>query len=638
MPKQLISFVQTNFQQGPKHLNAFYLPYSVGILWSYVSQFTHIKEKYDLDLLIWRRDPIEETAQKLSNSRVVGFSSYVWNREYNYELAKRTKELNPDTIIIFGGPEPPVTDPNVFKKFPFIDLLVKMEGEITFLKILENLDNGFDDIAGLVINKQGEALDTGNPSRIDNLEQIPSPYLSGVFDRIIKENPNVQWNVTIETNRGCPFMCTFCDWGSLTYNKVKKFELENVFKEIEWFGQNKVGFMTFADANFGVFYERDSLIIDKVIETQKKYGYPVRYQMSWAKNQKQEVVDIVKRMIEQSGTNSGLTLAVQSLTESVLSIIKRTNMEVNKIEEILDLCEKNNIPMYTELIMGLPGETLETWQDTFWKLLRMNNHHGITAYQAQVLENSEMNLFQKKLYKIGSTKVYDYFSSSYTTNDPIKESVDVIVSTKDMPKDKMVDAALFTWYMNTFHIYPISTFLSRFVKLYCDIDYKEFYLGFLEYLQDYQWFKDEQEEMRKFYYHWYEHGTVACDPIQGIEMNGSNLPFRTILRIHSEGKLDEIYDLLEKYMSKFNIDPSLLADIFTFQRNYMITHEKITEYPMNIKLNWNIYDYITDGKELKNQPVEYKLDFKEDKTMTFVNFLELIYFGRRRNFGRALVN
>ena len=87
MSRKLISLVQPNFQQGPKEYNAHYLPYSVGVLWAYVNQFDSIKANYQLEDLIWRRDNIEDTVAKLSRCDIVGFSTYVWNKNYNYTLA-----------------------------------------------------------------------------------------------------------------------------------------------------------------------------------------------------------------------------------------------------------------------------------------------------------------------------------------------------------------------------------------------------------------------------------------------------------------------------------------------------------------------------------------------------------------------
>ena len=132
MIKKRISFVQPNFQQGPKEFNAYYLPYSAGVILSYALGFEHIQSQWEVDTLVWRRESIEQLAPKICNSDIVAFSTYVWNHRYNYALAKKIKELNPNCTILFGGPEPAITDPNLFVKEPFMDLVIKMEGEITF--------------------------------------------------------------------------------------------------------------------------------------------------------------------------------------------------------------------------------------------------------------------------------------------------------------------------------------------------------------------------------------------------------------------------------------------------------------------------------------------------------------------------
>ena len=92
----------------------------------------------------------------------------------------------------------------------------------------------------------------------------------------------------------------------------------------------------------------------------------------------------------------------------------------------------------TELILGLPGETLETWKENFYGLFKMGNHTGITVFQAQLLENAEMNLTQKKQFEITHQPVSDYFAGSYS-NEHVTEYIDVITGTKDMPFERMLD-------------------------------------------------------------------------------------------------------------------------------------------------------------------------------------------------------
>lgn len=635
--KYKIAWVQPNFQQGPKEFNAYYLPYSAGVIWSYALTDPWIQKNFECTDMVWRRDSVDELALKLSTNDVVAFSTYVWNHQYNYTIARLVKQFNPNCLIIFGGPEPAITNENIFKDNPFMDLIICFEGEITFRKVIRAFeDKNWKDIPGLLINRNGEVVNTGEAKRIENLEDIPSPYLSGVFDKIVAENPDVEWNGTLETNRGCPFACTFCDWGSLTYNKVKHFDLQRVCDELEWMGRHNCGFISITDANFGMFPDRDNIIADKIIEVQERYGYPKTFSVAWAKNQKREVVDIVKKLLDAPGFNQGLTLSVQSLDHDVLENIRRKNMEMNKLEEVFELCEQRNIPTYTELILGLPGESLQSWKDNFWKLFRMGNHTGLTVFQAQLLENAEMNLLQKKIYKIRAQRVTDYFSGSYS-NEHVEEGINIITATKDLPDETMLDAEIFSWYINTFHINGVSTLLSRLVYKYLGIDYSNFYEDLFEFMQTDPWFVKEMNEVRQYYANWMSIGQIRHPNIGGIEIHGWNLIHRSILNMHVDNQYENIFARLEEFMQRYKLPEDLLADTMKFQRKYLIAYNDRHQYPMKLELNYNLWDYLTFDRPLAKDTYVYNLDFPEDKNMSFPRFLELFYFARRRNFGKAMV-
>ena len=632
-----ISLVQPNFQQGPKEFNAHYLPYSLGVLWAYVNQFDSIKSNYQLEDLIWQRDAIDLTASKLSQCGIVGFSTYVWNKNYNYSLARRVKELNPNCIIIFGGPEMPITKKDIFQKLSFVDVVIKSEGEIILKQLLDAItnDTAWDNIRGLLINRNGTAIDTGNGDRIGNLEDLPSPYLTGVFDKIMSEATAVEWNATIETNRGCPYACTFCDWGSLTYNKVKKFNLEKVFAELEWIAQRGCGFVTVADANFGMFIERDNAIADKLIEVQEKYGCPNSFSMTWAKDQKPEVFDIIFKLIKNPKFNQGLTVSVQSMDLDVLENIKRKNLSQHKIENIFAICDKHNVPVYTEIILGLPGETVASWKDGFFKIYRAGNHTGINILQAQMLENAEMNLLQEKLFQIKSVPVYDYMSGSYNYNE-LKECVQVVTSTKDMSMEQMLDSQIFSWFMQTFHINGLTTYISRFFAKQ-GIDYAVFYEKLWNYLIDDPWFAEEKESVRTYYRNWMTYGEINHPAISNIEIHGWNIIHRTTLRMHLNRRYNYVFALIEDFVSNnFDLDSTCLEQLLIFQKNYVINYDNISMFPYAKSFDYDFLGYLIDDTSLEI-PVTYRFEFQDGKDISLDRFLENIYFSRKRNFGKSLI-
>lgn len=637
MTKKIVSFVNPNFQQGPKEFNAYYLPYSPAVLWSYVAQFENITNEYELGEFIWRRDLIEDAVAKLKDHAIVGFSTYIWNRSYNSVLARELKKANPNILILAGGPEYPIEKPHFFKTYPFIDICAKLEGEKSFKQILEHFltDKDYTSIPGLLINDNGKTIDTGDAVRIDDLDTIPSPYLTDVFKSLMEKHPEIRWNATLETNRGCPYACTFCDWGSLTYNKVKKFNLERVYEELEWIGKNQCDFVSLTDANFGIFPERDSLIADKLIAVQKEYNNPKAYTIAWAKNQKREVVEIVRKLIYEGGSKMGLNLSVQSMDDNVLEIIKRKNLEMNKIQEVFEMCEEFNIPLYTELILGLPGETLETWKDNFYKLYKAGNHTGITVYQAQLLENAEMNLLQRKLYRLEGRTVYDYLVGTYNEHE-LKEGIEVIVSTKDMPRDDMVEAQVFSWFMNTFHINGITNFISRYLYKQ-GTEYELFYGKLLEHVQLDPWFNSEIERIKEHYRRWTDNGLIDHEPIQGMEIHGWNLIHSTMINLHGQGKHKHVFDVIEDFMREnFDLEEDILQELLTIQKTFVVNHARISEYPLIVESKLDILGYIQHDTDL-NKPSKYEFDFPEDKAMSLQRFCEQIFFARRRNFGKSWI-
>jgi hypothetical protein len=409
-----------------------------------------------------------------------------------------------------------------------------------------------------------------------------------------------------------------------------------VYKELEWIGQKGCDFVSITDANFGIFPDRDMAIARKLVEVQQTYNNPKSYTISWAKNQKKEVVDIVKMLINEGGSKIGLNLSVQTMDDNTLSLVKRKNLDTNKIEEVFELCEEHSIPLFTELILGLPGETEHTWKENFYALYKAGNHTGITIYQAQLLENAEMNLSQRVEYDLKGIIMYDYLIGTYDEND-IHEGVEVIISTKDLPLNKMNDCQVFSWFQTTFHINGITNYISRVLRKKYNIDYSEFYDGLFEYIKQNSWLNNEIERIRKHYYNWGEYGAINHEPIQGIEIHGWNLIHSTIINIANLNKHDTIFDIVENYLrSTYDLEESLLNDLITVQRNYFINYAERQSYPKKINLQHDIFGYVQGTAEL-NDSATYEFDFPEDKDISLQQFCEQIFFARRRNFGKAWV-
>lgn len=636
--KKSVSLVQVNFSQGPSELNAYYLPYSVGVLWAMVQSCPDLQARFRLNEIIWRRDRISEVIEKLQHSHVVLFSTYVWNRNYNYSLAQRLKEINPDIITMFGGPEIPYTRQDLFQVLPFADYVIKNEGELALMKLLKNIHDpdSVASIPGLVINHRGTKIDTGEPERIDRLDHLPSPYLTGVFDELVEKNPGMNWNGTLETNRGCPYQCTFCDWGSLTYSKIRQFPLDRVLAELDWIGRN-CAFISVADANFGIFPERDSSIADKMIEIQTMHGLIKGYSMAWMKNTRPGVTDIIKKFVDNPTSRvNPLTVSVQSMDEEVLDVIKRKNLKMHRLIDIFRDCYEKRIPVYTELILGLPKETLTSWKKNFFTIFEAGNHHGIDVLQAQLLENAELNLVQRDMYQIKTARVYDYLSS-YDVHDEAPESIEIVTATDTMPHEDMLEAQVWTTFITAFHIRDLSSWIARFVNRHYNIELDQFYQEWYEEIQHDVWFRNEFDTLHGYFERWPKNGYFDNSPEAAT--TGITIMYRMLVDIHCEpGKIDDVFDIMHAWLRRrFKMPENLLLELIEFQRDAFMTYNTLKLLPYAKTYSHNFLGYVVDGENLhQTSRVEFSTD--EDPDVTELRFLENLYFGRKRYYGQTTMN
>lgn len=637
MSKKRVSLIQPNFQQGPRELNAFYLPYSVGILWCYLDSHPDWSSKFVLDQIIWRRDSIDQVAEKLSNSDIILFSTYIWNKNYNYRLAEKVKSRNPKALIIFGGPELPHRDPNIFQRLGFIDYIVKQEGELVLYNLLKNPINALE-IPGLVINNNGTAIDTGDSERVSDLDQIPSPYLTGFFDTLIKNYPDVIWNATLETNRGCPYQCTFCDWGSLTYSKIKKFDLNRVFEELEWIGKH-CEHLIIADANFGMFFDRDYLIASKIVDVFHKYKKIKGTNISWAKNQKSDVIKIIKLLSENlDGFGSGLTVSVQSMDDDVLDIIKRKNLNQHQLTEIFQVCEENHIPVYTEMILGLPGETLDSWKNGVFQLFEHGNHNGIDFIQAQMLVNAEMSYNQKSFYNMKTVEVFDYMSSFDELGD-CPESIEIVTSTRTMPYEDMLDAQVWTSYIIAMHVNSLTTWIARFLVRYNNINYKDFYEKLYVHFSKDSWISHTLDDIRNYFQRWIEDGMFDHPPIGGVPITGINIGHRFLIDIHVHNKIDHVMDVTKDFVNNcYNLDNELLEELFKFQRDSILSYDSLASLPRCNEYKFDFLNYIIHGSDL-NKKIKINFEMNDsDYKIGKQRFLENLYYGRKRFYTKLRIS
>jgi radical SAM C-methyltransferase len=319
---------------------------------------------------------------------VVGFSVLGWNIQHFASVAGAIKQVSPETLVVFGGNHVAHQGESVFARYPQVDAVVNGEGEFTFPELLRRRFGGapFDDVAGISFRRlDGTVVTTPPQERIADLDSIPSPILGGVIP-LLDDNGEFRYDVALmETNRGCPYKCSFCYWGGAVGQRVRSFSRQRLRDELVVLAQARAETIVLCDANFGML-RQDVEFVEDLLAVRERYGYPFALETSWAKNKSKVFYEIV-RMMARSGMRSSFTLALQTLTDDALETMNRKNMRINDWLELVKWLDSEGLDCYAELIWGAPGETPDSFFDSYDSLAKHVSR--IAAYPLLLLPNTE---------------------------------------------------------------------------------------------------------------------------------------------------------------------------------------------------------------------------------------------------------
>lgn len=581
--------------------NTLYLPLASGLLQAYAQTKSEICDNFEFMPINHKRDNAERIMATFDDPAIAAFSVSSWNEQLCLTVAECVKKKFPECLIVFGGPQVPFETNEYFDEYRFIDCSVRGEGERAFAEILIRFlsTRNFVGIPSISYRDPGTGGCIKNlqeqPDLLEhNLDIFPSPYLEGVFTDLMRLG--IKWQAIVETNRGCPFPCAYCFWGQAGLNnKFRYFGLERIEREIDWCGRNNIQYLFCADSNFGML-KRDMEIAKILADTKKKYRYPERFRVNYGKNTDDRIFEIAKYLHEHE-LEKAITISFQSFNEEALSNVNRKNIKLASFQRLQEKYIRYNIPTYSEMILGLPGETYESWIDGLDQCLQAGIKNNIFVYLCQVLPNTEMarNSYMER-HGIRTVRApLNEGHGAVRSAGEVVEYEHVIVGTGTMPVEEWKNAAVFSWVMQSFVGLKLAFFVMIYLKERHGIRYREF----LEHMSGSSFpaqtrgvIKTNIEkllsmadsitrgspktiEMNAF-------GNIYWEPEEYFYFNISN---------EKHAFYDELHAITSLYLRSRgrDFDEAELEDVFLYQRARMPQH--LPAPPEDVSFRYNVPEY-----------------------------------------------
>ena len=409
------------------------LPLAAGILIASAKLDPDLAREAAFSIVV-RRAAIAEVVARYDSPDVLGFSLYPWNAAYSLAVAAAAREAYPEALIVVGGPAVPRPEAlarRLFAEQSALDVLVFSEGELTFRALLRAhlRGEGPSSVAGLAFRRGEEVLFTAPPERVFDFNETASPYLDGTFDALLAESREGFSMALIETNRGCPFSCTFCDW-SLTKHVVE-FPLERVRAELSWIAERGFSYLAIADANFGI-RPRDADIARALAEVKRATGRPTYCYFYLTKNNHRRNLETIE-ILHEAGIGCCVGLAVQDFDEEVLEAVRRDNIQSGESIKLREIMGGRGIPTHNERILGLPRQTRDTFAATLVAAMPSWPRHDFVVFLCRLLDNTEL-AEPKERERFGVETRRCLWRTQRSGWDPVVEEYqEVVVGTLDMP-------------------------------------------------------------------------------------------------------------------------------------------------------------------------------------------------------------
>lgn len=371
---------------------------------------------------------------------VAGIALFNHNTSLNLFNARFIKALNPECVVIAGGPNQPVENlrrERFLSENPIIDLCCTQDGEIPFAQAVGRILSGQSarDMRSIPVDG-GYALhpESGliaasavSTPRLPSLDVFGPLYAQGFFDSFLDQGCHPY----IQTHRGCPFSCAFCTSGDPWHSRIRFLSPDIFAEEMRSLGKRFAGrpeiAIQLANTNMSLF-EEDFAIAEILARSQRDFGWPATIHTNSGK-------DTAKLLRMQRIVSFVPDVALQTLTPAVLANIGRRNIPLEEFQALQGEMTRQGRPTATELILSLPGETRESFLDTVARVARTGVQRIVIYTQMHL---SGTALATREWEERGGFVVRHRVvprTFSRLDGELVLDTEEVVVGTRDMPME-----------------------------------------------------------------------------------------------------------------------------------------------------------------------------------------------------------
>jgi hypothetical protein len=284
----------------------------------------------------------------LFKPRIIGLGVYIWNITETTALVELLKSLDPDVVIVLGGPEVSYeTEQQHITQLA--DYVIVGPGDVSFRHLCGQLLNGQKPVLKVI---QGEQVP---------LSQLTPPYAQYTLDDLAHRS------IYVEASRGCPFKCEFCL--SALDKTALPFELTRFLAEMEQLWQRGLRQFRFVDRTFNLKIQTTVAILDFFLERLDAETF-LHFELI-----PDHLPEILKERITRFPPGSlQFEIGIQTFNPEVQALISRKQDNAKSADNIRWLREHSQAHLHTDLIFGLPGEDLLSFGEGFDRLIRLNPH------------------------------------------------------------------------------------------------------------------------------------------------------------------------------------------------------------------------------------------------------------------------